>query len=496
MKLTNPGKTAKVIIFLFVVAIIFSFAVTGIQTDFSGGPDTVAKVDGTPVKVGEYQRALQAQLDRYSQAFGGKPLTSQQIKMFRIRETVLDGLISNKIWINITDDMEIYSSKSEIKESIKEMPVFNQDNIFNVNLYKNLLRANGLTTTGFEEQVAQDRSVQKVFSLIRNIALPTAYISDVEKFKKMGATASAVKIEKQDLIPFIEVSNKEITDILNDKSKESLLQGEFNAMRGEFNKPAEVKARHILIKGKDDKTAKAKAEAIRKKVTPKNFAKIAGKETEDPSGKGKKGGSLGWFGKGRMVPEFEDVAFSLKPGSISKPVKTQFGYHIIYVEDKKAAVTKKFEDVKRKVAKRHLQRVNTEKRDELYKTLLDQIESAFNAGKAAKVKSLAKKYDLEIFNQTELSFLDQKIGTISLSNEDMKQLFNQDKPIDLLKKPIGSATALVKVHSRKLNIKDLTKEELDKAAQSQNSSFTSTLTSQIVEKVKEKSTIVKYDRML
>src|SRR5690606_17507069 len=100
-----------------------------------------------------------------------------------------------------------------------------------------------------------------------------------------------------------------------------------------------------------------KIKEIRKKLTTKNFASIANRETEDPSGKSK-GGDLGWFARGRMANEFENVAFSLKPGEISNPVKTDFGYHLIYVEAKKKAVTKKLEDVKEDVAKKHLQKSN------------------------------------------------------------------------------------------------------------------------------------------
>ena len=73
---------------------------------------------------------------------------------------------------------------------------------------------------------------------------------------------------------------------------------------------------------------------LKLKVTPENFAEYAEKYTDDPSGRAS-GGALGWFGKGVMVQPFEETAFSLNKGEISKPVKTQFGYHLIYVIDKR-----------------------------------------------------------------------------------------------------------------------------------------------------------------
>ncbi len=76
-----------------------------------------------------------------------------------------------------------------------------------------------------------------------------------------------------------------------------------------------------------------------------DFAKVAGELTEDPSGKAN-GGDLGYFSKEQMVPEFSDTAFKLEKGQISEPVKTQFGWHVIKVEDKRVKPPPKFEEVK------------------------------------------------------------------------------------------------------------------------------------------------------
>src|SRR5437870_1808950 len=108
----------------------------------------------------------------------------------------------------------------------------------------------------------------------------------------------------------------------------------------------QVKARHILIafkgspaaqkskKSLTDAEAKAKAEELRKKlVAGADFAELAKKESDDVES-GKNGGDLGAFGHGQMVPEFEKVAFNAKPGEITPVVKTQFGYHIIKVDEK------------------------------------------------------------------------------------------------------------------------------------------------------------------
>lgn len=113
----------------------------------------------------------------------------------------------------------------------------------------------------------------------------------------------------------------------------------------------EVHARHILFRAApgDDKAGKEaedKAKAVIARLKKgEDFAKVANELTEDPSGKAN-GGDLGYFSKEQMVPEFSDVAFGLENGQISGPVKTQFGWHVIKVEDKRNKPMPKFEEVK------------------------------------------------------------------------------------------------------------------------------------------------------
>lgn len=103
----------------------------------------------------------------------------------------------------------------------------------------------------------------------------------------------------------------------------------------------EIHARHILVKTKEE------AEAIIKDLDGgADFQKLANQHTSDPSGK-TNGGDLGWFGPGQMVPEFDKAAFALEVGKYSKePVQSQFGWHVIKVEDKRAKQPPAFEDVK------------------------------------------------------------------------------------------------------------------------------------------------------
>ena len=135
------------------------------------------------------------------------------------------------------------------------------------------------------------------------------------------------------------------------------LQSYYEQHRDQYRVPEQVNVRHILIKtplpGPDGKVdqkavdaARAKAEDVLKQVKAGgNFAELAKKYSEDP-GSAKNGGSLGWIGKGRTVPEFEKAAFSLPKGGTSDLVQSSYGFHIIHVDDKHDAHVKSLDEVK------------------------------------------------------------------------------------------------------------------------------------------------------
>ncbi|WP_251041076.1 peptidylprolyl isomerase [Bacillus sp. ISL-45] len=121
---------------------------------------------------------------------------------------------------------------------------------------------------------------------------------------------------------------------------EDELKTYFEENKDSFDQKEQVKASHILVE--DEATAKKVKEEL---DNGKNFAELAKKYSTDTSN-ADNGGDLGYFGKGEMAEEFENAAFALETDAISEPVKTEFGYHIIKLVDKKAAKAAKFDDHK------------------------------------------------------------------------------------------------------------------------------------------------------
>jgi peptidyl-prolyl cis-trans isomerase C len=153
----------------------------------------------------------------------------------------------------------------------------------------------------------------------------------------------------------------------------------------------EVHARHILIRAaaNDEKASKAAEDKIKAVIARLNkgedFAKVAGEVTEDPSGKAN-GGDLGFFTKEQMVPEFADTAFKLEPGKISAPVKTQFGWHVIKLEEKRTKPLPTFEQVKPQleayVARKAQAEMVTKLRDGAKIEKFYKVETPADAGKS------------------------------------------------------------------------------------------------------------------
>ena len=135
-----------------------------------------------------------------------------------------------------------------------------------------------------------------------------------------------------------------LTKTIGSQVTEEALQKIYSETKSEMASGDQIKARHILL----DSEEKA-MEIIKKLQAGGEFAKLASEYSTGPSAAS--GGDLGWFGEGQMVPEFSKAAFALNPGDIvTKPVKTQFGWHIILVEDRKVSAPPSFDEAKEQLA--------------------------------------------------------------------------------------------------------------------------------------------------
>jgi peptidyl-prolyl cis-trans isomerase D len=454
----NFQKTTSNFFITFLIGlIVVSFMFTGLES-MKGSPGAVAKVGSHPISGREYQMEYNRQLNFYKNAiFGGKDLTSQQIEQFGIKNAAMKNLVQGKLQLIFAENAGITAAPQQVKKTIKKFEFFNTNGQFDLNKYKGLLAANDLSPQDFEEDMTRQVLTENSQSLFSQFPVSEGYLDDLRDFKAMRYNASIVEVTDANLQKNLTISKSEVSEYLKNEANNARVESTFKTRKPSLDVPEKVKASHILIKtvkGQDDSKQRAKIEKIAKEVTARNFKSKANKYTEDPSGKGK-GGSLGIFGRKRMVPEFDKVAFSLKPGSISKPIKTDFGYHLIYVEKKIAGKEAKLSDHKNSIATEF---IRNGKKDEVKKLAVEvkaMIVEAFKTGDMKKIKTLKAKYGFAMDENTPFNRVDGSLGKITLNSSENKTIFAglKDKEADIFTFDLDSKIQVVAIE--KSSNKDL-----------------------------------------
>lgn len=494
MKNVLASKVSYFILTLFFIVIIVSFLFSGNGNMFSSGTSgqEVANVNGQPITLREFQTALNNQIQFFSKMMGNNNLTEKQLEQMGIKQSVLNGLIQQKLLLNFANESKIKISLKEIKEEIKKLPYFKTNDQFDVNLYKNLLLNNKLTPKQFEEMVADDLKGRKMNQIFQSLLLSKNFVKDTMKFKNKKLQITGVKISRQSLIPLIKIKDDEIEAFIKNPENKNRLDKAYEEKSDQYKKPEQVRARHILIKGSDEK-ALDKIKQIRKKVTPKNFAKIASSATEDNSGKNN-GGQLGWFSRGRMVPQFEKVAFNLKKGDISQPVKTPFGYHIIFIEDKKEASVTPLKDVERELAVIELQKSKSQKLTEILSSTQEDLRNHLKNNHTSKIKSLVSKVEGDFYENSMINFYDQKIESTTFSQKEIKTLFSSQAE-DIIDFGNPGTIFLIKILKRE-NDTSITMEDLNKEFEASSQSRATKVRNELIKHLNNNAKIVTNQRLL
>ncbi len=438
------SKASTVALSLIFMLIIVSFLFGDFNQRGQISAKDVGSVDGLVITPREYQMRLAQQVEFFGQMMGGS-LTQQQIEQMGLKETVLSGIIQQKLLVTTGRKMGLVLSENEVKEEIRKLPPFQQNGQFNVTLYRNLLQANSYSPAQFEEMIGQDITTRKMESMINSVQVSNGLARDVLNFKTKGVKADLVRVERQDLVPRITVTEAEAREFAAKPENNKLLEDMYKENIALYQKPEEVRARHILFRAEkpaDEAAAKAKADKLAPSLNAKNFAAKAKELTEDPSGKAN-GGDLGWFSKGRMVPEFEEAAFKAKIGDVLGPIKTSFGYHLLLVEGRKGEEKRELAQVKEELARQALQRRKTKELDALMASTKAELQEALGAGAHARIEAQKKATNLVHLSGTEVNQYDLKAGTFTFTPEEGQKLMGA-APGTVLDFSTPSAIFLVK----------------------------------------------------
>jgi peptidyl-prolyl cis-trans isomerase D len=354
--------------------------------------DMIARVEGHDITAGEFRRTYQAQLQAYRSAYGAN-MNEQLLKQLGIDQQILQQMVDKRAALAEADRVGIRASDEEVRQRILSMPAFQENGQFvGEQRYQQVLRMQRppITPSDFEEDVRQSLTVDKLRSSLTDwMSVPDQEIEKEYRRRNNKVKLAVVSFTADTFRTQVTVNDAEVASYFEghkeefkipEKRKIRYLLIDIDALRAkvvvppadvdrayknnadQYTTPEQVRASHILFKteGKDDAAAKAKVEKDDEAVKAKaeevlkqaksgaDFAELAKKYSEDESN-AKQGGDLDYFARGRMVPEFDQVVFAMEPGQISDLVKTQYGYHIIKLVDKKPSVTRPLADVRAQI---------------------------------------------------------------------------------------------------------------------------------------------------
>lgn len=358
---------------------VFSFWGVGVGLNAGDELTTVASVDGEPIGQMDLLRTENNLVQTYRNALKGQ-FTPELRKAFNLRQKALDALIDREVLARRAANLGLVVADQELRDSISTNPAFLAGGRFSKESYLRALRYGSLTPADYEEGLRKQLAIDRLQNAVTDgITVGDAEVRDEIVAGERTVAVRAVAVKASDHAGAVKVDETALRawfDAHADRFQnpermklemiaypaEKFMPGPpseldilafFDAHQADrFHQQVEVRARHILVKapeGADEKAragAREKIEEIRKQVAAgANFEKLARERSEDP-GSAAQGGDLGFFGKGRMVAPFEEVAFGLEPGETSGIVETPFGFHVIRVEEIRPERDKTLDEVR------------------------------------------------------------------------------------------------------------------------------------------------------
>ncbi len=398
---------------ILVIVIVFVF--WGVGSYKGDGPNTVATVNDAPITYQQYQKIFEQTMARYRDQFGGS-IPSGLLESLGIKKQVLDQLVQQTLLQQAAQKTGLLVSTQEVQDTIKGMESFRQDGIFNLQRYNDILAASRLSAADFEGGIRSDILDQKVLGYLSRFArtseaeLKERFAFEYDQIKIDYATCSADSF--RDKAQYLEEELEAFYAGQKEKYKTDpqiklkYVAFPFSQTKGEnasfseeeiaqyykqnianYAIPEQRWARHILIKASADDTQEKLAEKRDKLQSildmarsGANFAELAKQYSED-STTASQGGNLGFFAQGQMVKPFEDAAFAMKKGEVSSIVQTQFGFHLIKVEDIKDGIVTPFAEARQHI----IQSLSAEKaKKSVYELANQAYEKIILAGSLEK----------------------------------------------------------------------------------------------------------------
>jgi len=408
------------VVLTFIIFYIPDFLQRDTGTAGATSRETVASVDGHDLLAGEFQQRYVAQMQAYQQQFGGQ-MNAQLLRQLGIDQQVLSQMVDEQVAVLEAERQNIKVSDDELAQRIMAIPGLQENGRFiGEARYEALLRQQRppLTKAQFEDRFRRSIMVERLrtaltdWMAVSDAELDREYRKRNEKVKLQVVAFTAdrfrdkVTLNDADIAAYFDAHKAEYRIgeqrtvkyllIDRDQARQKVvvpaadIQRSYNDNIQQYQTPEQIRASHILLKteGKDEAAVRKRAEALLAQVKGgADFAALAKKESED-EGSAKNGGDLGFFGKGRMVPEFETAAFAMQPGQTSELVRSQFGFHIIRVIEKKAGETRPLDQVRQQIQDQLAQQQADTQISERARKLESRIKNPGDLAEAAAEEGL------------------------------------------------------------------------------------------------------------
>jgi peptidyl-prolyl cis-trans isomerase D len=363
-----------------VLGLLFvTFAFFGLNSYLTSSADNyAARVNDTKISAGQHQRAYEKLVARMRQMLGGN-FDPEKFDESSLKANALQRLISEELILQTADDEGFAVSDRQVAAQISSVEEFKKDGVFSKDRYRQVLRYQGMSPGEFEWRLQREIMANQLKSGIILTATSTenrlrntyALQAQTRRFSYLiipaASMESSIEITEADIEQYyadhpdefmtdeqvrvryleLDAARVKVDTVVTEEEIRAL----YDERSEEYIVPEQRHARHILISAASDsaediEAARAKAEQVIQRLEQgEAFETVAG-EVSDDTATASAGGDLGFFGRGIMVPEFEEVAFSMAVGERSQPVQSSFGFHIIELLEIQPEVATPLEEVR------------------------------------------------------------------------------------------------------------------------------------------------------
>ncbi len=473
--LRRKKRSFVILLIFFAIIVVFIFWGVGPTPQQGSENQVVARVDGIPIYGSTYEDAYRRELEYYKRALGEK-FSPEVLERLNLRERTINAIIDRILVLKEAERQGVEVSPEEVRERIFSTSIFQQNGVFSKELYFAILQANRIKPAEYEDTVRQELMIEKMAdSVTRDVT-----VTDEEVWKKFlvenrKVSLNYIVVEKEGFRKVVKPDEEALGKFFKEHGsnymvppkvrvlyawidkdalleevelKEEEIEAYYKRHMNEYRVPARVRARHILIRPDSSTEDKEKAwqeareriEKILERVEKgEDFSELAKRFSQDP-GSAQKGGELGWFEEGMMVKEFEQAAFSLEKGEVSPIVKTQYGFHIIKVDDRKPGKTISLKEaraeIEEKLKRRYAMRLARKRMAEFH-TLLKKTDSTDELEEQARRFGITVKVtdymDAHGGDEELLGNKDLKEAAFTLPRGGVSGIIDADKGFYILK---------------------------------------------------------------